>query len=124
MKKGFTLVEMIAVILVMFLISITVIPSILNQVNNKKEEISETSMLLIKTSTNKYLESMPTKYSKTSGNIYYVTLNDVVESGELSSPIKDVKTGNEISLTTKVKAAVNEYNDFELCLVGIEDDCE
>ena len=39
MKRGFTLVEMIAVILPMALISITVLPSILNQVNNKKEEI-------------------------------------------------------------------------------------
>ena len=124
MKNGFTLVEMVAVILIMFLISITVIPSILNKVNNKKEEMSETSLLLIKTATNKYLESKPTTYSKTSGNIYYITLNDVVESGELSSPIKDVKTGNEIALTTKIKATVNEYNDYELCLVGIENSCE
>lgn len=125
MKRGFTLIEMLAVILVMFLISIIVIPSILNQVNNKKEEISEVSVQLIKTSINNYLEKKTITYPKKIGNNYCITLNEVVESGELTPPIKDIKTGNEIPLTTIIKATINDYNDYDLCIVGIENcnDC-
>ena len=124
MKRGFTLVEMIAVILIMLLISITVIPSILNEVNNKKEEISSASIQLIETSVNNYLKQKTTSYPIKSGNTYCIVLNDVVNNGDLSAPIKDLKTGNEIALTTKVKAYVNEYSDYELCIVGHDcDEC-
>lgn len=125
MKRGFTLVEMIAVILVMLLISITVIPSILDLVNNKKEEISDASIQIIKTSVNNYLSYKKVKYPLVPGNTYCISLSEVVESGELSNPLKDLKTGNEIPLTTKVKAHVNEYSDFDLYLIGIEkcDNC-
>ena len=121
MKRGFTLVEMIAVILIMFLISITVIPSILNVVNNKKEEISQANIQLIKTSINNYLKQKTTTYPIKSGNTYCIILSDVVEHGDLSAPIKDLKTGNEVALTTKVKAYVNQYSDYELCIVGQEE---
>lgn len=124
MKNGFTLVEMIAVILVMLLISIIVMPSILNQINNKKEEMSEVSIQLLKTSVNHYLERKTTTYPKKIGNTYCITLNEIVESGELSSPIKDIKTGNEIALTTIIKATINDYSDYDLCIVGTETNCE
>ena len=121
MKRGFTLVEMIAVILLMALISITVLPSILNQVNNKKEEISEASEKIIFSAASNYLNNKTITYPKLSGNTYCITLKELVQNGELSSPIKDIKSGNEISLNTIIKASLNTYSDYEYCLVDETD---
>ena len=114
MKRGFTLVEMIAVILLMALISITVLPSILNQVNNKKEEISEASEKILFSAASNYLNNKTITYPKLSGNTYCITLKELVQNGELSSPIKDIKSGNEISLNTIIKASLNTYSDKRL----------
>lgn len=121
MKRGFTLVEMIAVILLMALISITVLPSILNQVNNKKEEISEASEKIIFSAASNYLNNKTITYPKLSRNTYCITLNELVQNGELSSPVKDIKSGNEISLNTIIKASLNAYSDYEYCLVDETD---
>lgn len=121
MKKGFTLVEMIAVIFIMFLIAITVLPSILNQVNNKKEEISEANKQIIFTSLSNYLNNKQVTYPRQTGKTYCITLNELVQNGELTAPIKDLKSGNEIALNTVIKATLNEYADYEYCFVNEND---
>lgn len=118
MKKGFTLVEMISVVLIMALISITVLPSILNQVSNKTDEISEASEKVIFTAVSNYLNNKKVTYPKVPNNTYCVTLNELVKNGELTSPIKDLKSGNEIALNTVIKATLNGYADYEYCFVN------
>lgn len=121
MKKGFTLVEMISVILIMALISITVLPSILNQVSNKTEEISEASKQVIFTALSNYLNNKQVTYPKKAGKTYCITLNELVQNGELTAPIKDLKSGNEIALNMVIKASLNEYADYEYCFVNDDD---
>lgn len=118
MKKGFTLVEMIAVILIMALISLTVLPSILNQVSNKKEEISKASEQVIFTALSNYLNNKTVTYPKIAENTYCITLNELVQNGELTAPIKDLKSGNEIALNTVIKATLNIYADYDYCFVN------
>lgn len=122
MKKGFTLIEMISVILIMALISITVLPSILNQVSNKTEEISEASEQIIFSTLSNYLNNKTVTYPKVPNNTYCITLNELVQNGELSSPIKDLKSGNEIALNTVIKATLNVYADYEYCFVNENDE--
>lgn len=122
MKKGFTLVEMIAVILIMALISITVLPSILNQVSNKTEEISEASEQVIFAALSNYLNNKKITYPKNAGNTYCITLNELVQNGELTSPIKDLKSGNEIALNKVIKVSLNAYADYEYCFVSEENE--
>ena len=122
MKKGFTLFEMISVILIMALISITVLPSILNQISNKKEEISDGSKKIIYSSLTNYLNNKEVTYPKKAGNTYCITLNELVQNGELTPPIKDLETGNEIALNTIIKATLNTYADYEYCFVNESDE--
>lgn len=124
MKKGFTLVEMIAVILILALISITTLPSLLNQVSNKRKEVSETSKKIIYDAVDQYLSSKTITYSKSPesiGNTYCIDLNEVVNAGKLTSPVKDLETDNEIALNTVIKAYLNVYSDYEFCIVGYEE---
>ena len=43
MKKGFTLLEMLAVIVVISILSLIILPNITGQLADKKEEISKVS---------------------------------------------------------------------------------
>ncbi|MDD3452925.1 MAG: prepilin-type N-terminal cleavage/methylation domain-containing protein [Bacilli bacterium] len=121
MKKGFTLIEMIAVIIIISVLMITIIPSVLNQLSNKKEEISDLNKQAIYAATSNYLDYNKTTYPLNYGRAYCIKLETLVNAGEISSPIKDFKTGNEISLDKVVKITINIYNDPEYSVVEADD---
>ena len=121
MKRGFTLVELIATISIIALLSIVIIPSVLNQLGNKKEEISESNKQLIYTATDNYLSYNTEKYPMIPKDVYCITLETLVNNGELKSPIKDFKTGNEIPLNKVVKIIVNDYRDPNYTLVEAQE---
>ena len=118
MKKGFTLVEMIAVIAIIAILMITVIPSILGQLGNKKEDISEVNKTAIYTAADNYLDYHRNSYPLEYGKTYCITLETLVNDGELESPIQDAVTGKEIPLNMVVKAVINAYRDPEYELVS------
>ena len=94
---------------------------VIYNLNNKKEEISEASEKIIFSAASNYLNNKTITYPKLSGNTYCITLDELVQNGELSSPVKDIKSGNEISLNTIIKASLNAYSDYEYCLVDETD---
>ena len=58
-----------------------------------------------------YVEENKNDYPKTSGNVYCVTLQTLVDEGDLSKDLKDSE-GNEIDLNkyVKINIASNQYN--------------
>ena len=112
MKKGFTLLEMLAVIVVISILSLIILPNITGQLADKKEEISKVSQ--------KIILSAAELYANETGNTYQtITINDLVEAGKLEQPIIDQKTGKEISLTKEISIDASG----NACIVGI-DDCD
>ena len=117
MKKGFTLIEMLAVVIIMSLIAAITVPMVSNQLANNKSKISDTTKKLIFEATELYMSEREVDYPKLSGNTYCVSLDEIANAKLLDTPIKDFETGKEISLTKHVKVAVNannEYDNFEL----------
>ena len=109
MKKGFTLLEMLAVIVVISILSLIILPNIMGQLADKKEEISKVSQQIIL--------SAAELYANETGNIYQtITINDLVEAGKLEQPIIDQKTGKEISLTKEISIDASG----NACIVGID----
>ena len=109
MKKGFTLLEMLAVIVVISILSLIILPNITGQLADKKEEISKVSQ--------KIILSAAELYANETGNTYQtITINDLVEAGKLEQPIIDQKTGKEISLTKEISI----YASGNACIVGID----
>jgi len=108
MKKGFTLIEMIAVVGLIGLICLLVLPNIVNQLGTKKQEISETTEQLIYSATEIYLSD---NNITTTGE---VTLEKLVDKGYLKTPLKDFNCGEEISLSKKVVYTLNTYGQFDL----------
>jgi len=109
MKRGFTLLEMLAVIVVISILSLIILPNITGQLADKKEEISKVSQ--------KIILSAAELYANETGNTYQtITINDLVEAGKLEQPIIDQKTGKEISLTKEISIDASG----NACIVGID----
>lgn len=123
MKKGFTLVEMLAVIIIIALLSLIVLPQIVNQVGNQKEKVSDVTKNIIYSSAELYLdENISIDPIRTSKNVC-ITLEQLVKSEKLEKPLTDYKTGKQIPLNYGVKVSLNEYNERVYELVT-NDECK
>ena len=107
MKKGFTLIELTAVIILIALISILGFTLISNNINSKKDEISETMNKIIFDASNIYMGYNPNNYLKTDDNIYCIKLSELTDLDLLSKPLVDPVSNEEISLNKYVKVEVN-----------------
>ena len=120
MKNGFTLIEMMAVVIIISLISILTVPTIVNQIAERKTEIDSTTKQMIYDATDLYMTNKAVDYPKLQGNVYCISLDTLVQNGYLTSPIKDFTSGNQIPLTKKVRVTVKniagslEYSDYTL----------
>lgn len=123
MKKGFTLIEMIAVVLIMALLTLIVLPTIVNQIQSQKENISDASLKLITSATELYLEERENEYIMMPGATYCISLETLVNDGKLKKPLQDLSTGKEISLNQVMKTVVNSYGEGEYSLVK-PDECQ
>ena len=117
MRRGFTIIEMLFAILMLAIISAIAIPSIINQVSNKKEDLNNTSLNMIYNAATLYMDDYEIASNRSVGDTYCVSLDKLVKEEYLSTPLKDYTTGDNISLTKYVKTTINnnlEYDDFEL----------
>lgn len=124
MKKGFTLIEMIAVVIILALISLIALPNIINQLTEKKIEVSDATERMIFEATELYMQDRLNLYPREIPNYtscnqtcYCVSLQELVNEGILEKPLKDFKTGTEISLNKRVQSKINafgEYDEFKL----------
>lgn len=117
MKKGFTLIEVLAVIVIISLLTVIIMPNILNSVNNKRNDISDSAKKMIYDAADIYVKDNSEIYSNNEGATYCIKLETLVNNGKLVSPIKDMKTDKEIPLNYYIKAVVNDYNQFDYELV-------
>ena len=114
-NKGFTLIEMIAVVILISLIALISLPTLTNQLVDKKGEVSEATLEIINNAAELYMTNKQTEYPKgiiNKGASYCISLDTLVSTGNLRSPIKDFKTGEEVPLTKYVKVTINEFGEY------------
>lgn len=112
MKKGFTLIEIVAVVSILALLLILAIPPIIQQINQKKNEVSEAMQKILKNAASLNIQDHTEDYPEVEGNIYCITLQSLVNQGYLQSPITDPTTQEEIPLTTYIKV-IRQSGDFQ-----------
>ena len=105
MKKGFTLIELIAVITLLAILGILVIPSILNLVKNKQKDLSDASNDVLYKATELYL-SKHDDYDLINGNIYCISLSELASENLITTPFVNPVTRSEISLDKQVEVSV------------------
>ena len=78
-NKGFTLIEILAVVTIIGLIFILVIPKITTSLKNKKGDVDKTTENLVLTATKLYVSDHSSKFEKTDGNISCMPLHQLVD---------------------------------------------
>ena len=103
-KKGFTLPELLGVIILISLIGIISFSKITNRINNSKDDITEAQKKIILTATDLYIDNHKLYYEEKEGNIYCVLVQALIDEDYLSYPVLDA-SGEEINYNTKIKAS-------------------
>jgi len=109
-KKAFTLVELVACIIILGLISILALPPILNQIRGTREELEKTNEKVIFSAAELFLSDQQKFYPKINNNVYCLTLQDLVDRKLLNNPVVDAISGKELDLNSKIEARVYDYN--------------
>lgn len=96
-KKGFTLVELLGVLVVLGLISVIIVPKVIDSITTSKEAAYQTQVETIENAAKKYAISNDLLYPK-EGEKKYIAVKDLIAVGELSDKeIINPKTGNKMN---------------------------
>lgn len=71
-KKGFTLIELMAVITIIGALMLLVSTAVINQIRSKKDELDSASLKLLYSTTEQYIEKNYRSYLKIEGQIYKI----------------------------------------------------
>ena len=112
-KNAFTLVELLAVIVILGLIAAIAVPSVIDTINDSKEKSYQTTIESVKAATESYMNMSFDNYKAqfVSPGYVNITISELIEEGFLSNDIKNPITGNVLSGSIRVtKISENRYN--------------
>lgn len=96
-KKGFTLVELIGVVVILGLIALVAFPSLLNQIDSSKKQVSDSQKAIIISSAKNYVDENKNDYiDKTE---FEIPTDDLIKKGYLSEGIISSYSDSEIVVT-------------------------
>ena len=110
MKKGFTLVELIGVIIILALIMLLAVPPILNSIRSTRNELSDASKKIIYTAANLYVSENLNDFPKYEGNTFCVSIDTLSKKEYLPTVVYDSTTGDEIPKDSLVEIKVENNN--------------
>lgn len=106
-KRGFTLVELLAVIIILSLLALLTSTAVTNLVKDSRNDLSSTQMELIKSAAQTWgadnLTGLPAD-----GECSYLTLVNLKDYGLIDSNIKDPNTNEKISDDLKIKISTTK----------------
>ena len=119
MKKGFTLIEILAVVTLMGLIFILVIPKIANSLKNKKLDIDKTTSNMIISAAKLYVSNNKDNFDQDNENTYCLSINQLVKKQYLGNEVKNVT--DNINITNTMSVKITYDNGFKYELVNKKD---
>lgn len=118
MKKGFTLVELLGVIIILGILSTVIIPKIGDSLSNSKTTAYNTQIKTIKKATNDFLIENPDVLDN---NTVTITLGTLKQGGYLPIKIKNPITRKDFSNESRIVITKNQNNyDINLNLQDLE----
>ena len=121
MKKGFTLTELLGVIVILGILSLLTFPSVINQIRKARTTITSAQQTLIISAAESYISARPNEYPlDTYPHTYCLTINTLVKAGLLESPVT-YADGTEI--TDQVAMVVVGANRNTTITIVNNDDC-
>lgn len=114
--KGFTLVELLTVIIILGVLAIITVPMIMGNVEESKKISYEKLIKNIEQTTQIYIRNNKDNIPgiKTVGNVTSITLQDLVEKEGLKKPVIDPMTEKYVSLTTPITIVVKARGKYDI----------
>lgn len=119
-KKGFTLAEILGVIVIIGLLLIISGPLIINRIRENKEETETAHNKLVYNAVEQLIDEESQKYPK--GKSYCIEISELIKKGKLVRPVVNITTGENIeNKSVLVKRSITGYTSFD---IYEKDDCE
>ena len=109
-KKGFTLIELVAIILIISLLVIIVLPKITNSVNNFSPKTDKLMMKMIEEAAKLYVEDNINSLEENENGYYCVPLTELVDKEYLKSGIEI--SGKDVIKTQTMK--ITQDNEYKI----------
>ena len=117
-KKGFTLTELLAVIIIIGVILLIALPRILGLISNESETISKTMEDVILRAGELYVHDNSDNFPEAEGNSYCVPFEKLIEKDYLTDSLTDPVSNEKISTDKFVKVTV-KYGNYEYKITDI-----
>ena len=116
-KKGFTLAELIGVVIILGLIVLLVVTPILSQIRNQSSKIDNLTMNLLFSTAENYIDENPTKYIYDSNKVYYLSIELLLEKGILDNNFLNKYNEDTLNKNFIIKVT-NDENAFDYELIN------
>ena len=113
-KKGFTLIEILAVIVILGVLAVLVVPSLIGIINDSKERAYELQIKTIETAAKDYIteHGLTINELENVGGTYTMSLQELIGLGYLESGIINPLTSNEFNETTTTVLITKTTNSY------------
>jgi len=106
-KNGFTLVELLGVIMLLGLLAIVIMPPMIKRVQNLRKDLSNSQISLVYSATETYLKKYKNDYPTIEGKKYCITLEMLVDEGLLDEKLVNHLNDSDIDLDSTVDVTVD-----------------
>ncbi|MBR3209781.1 MAG: InlB B-repeat-containing protein [Bacilli bacterium] len=93
-KRGFTLAEILGVIVIVGMLMILVTPGIINKLRSNRDNVEAAGNEIIYSAANQYISENKKTYKE--GKQYCISIQKLVADGKLVSPVINVVTGENV----------------------------
>ena len=115
MKKGFTLAEILGVIVIIGILLVLIVPAVINRITESEDEVKGATGNIIYDAADQYIREHPDLYPPGQSGRYCITIKSLIDDGKLVEPVIDPTTGDDISdKSVMVTIYTSGTSDFEL----------
>ena len=118
-KKGFTLAELLGVIVILGLIALVAFPAILDTIKKNKNNINNATYQIIYSGADLYITNHKSEFELYENATYCIQMQELVNEENIPSDIKNPDTNEKFDLNRYIKVEVKN-NKYNYTLVGTE----
>ena len=121
-KKGFTLVEMLGILVVLSMIIVISVPAITGSLKRSKQEKYDNWLKSLYIAAEEYTESHRQEfYEVNAGGTSYLSIQLLLDQGYLKESVVDPESGNDITDVAIIKITVNSDKTLKYELIYKDD---
>jgi prepilin-type N-terminal cleavage/methylation domain-containing protein len=120
MKKGFTLAELLGVIVLISILIIISVPTVINQIRKNVIKADAVVMVILEDATNEYMRNNETIYPFNNNSDYCISLQQLADGNKISPPIINPSTNATIPLNYSMRVQIGDKGNAEITYTLVE----